>query len=82
MLFDDLGGWINSDLDLNGAIANVETGICGVNPLPVVVAVRSPQTSNFPGHYVLVTGEIVNPDGTKANGRMGSTLRVVFQRSI
>jgi len=65
-VFDDLGGWINSDLDLNGAFAAVETGICNATPLPVIVAVRSPQTNNFPGHYVLATGEIVNPDGSKA----------------
>jgi len=65
VVFDDLGGWINSNLDLNGAFAAVEAGICAATPLPVIVAVRSPRTNNFPGHFVLVTGEIVNPDGSK-----------------
>jgi hypothetical protein len=60
-----LGGWVNSDVNQTQAISTVEKGICGAG-LPVIVAVRSPHSNNFPGHFVLVTGEIVNSDGTKA----------------
>ena len=78
--FSDLGGWVDSDANsganLNQAIAAVEKGICASPPLAVIVGVRSQisqvydQTVNNvyvnATHFVLVTGEIINPDGTKA----------------
>jgi hypothetical protein len=51
---------------LTNAIDVVEKGICAPNPLPVIVAVRSPTSHKFAGHFVVITGEIVNPDGSKA----------------
>ena len=67
VIFDDLGGWANSDVNLNDAVQTVEKGICGATPRPVIVGVRSQVNKNqYPGHFVLITGEIVNPDGSKA----------------
>jgi hypothetical protein len=68
VIFDDLGGFVNSDVNLSDAINTVETAICGNPSVPVIVGVRSPKTGFFelphgPGHFVLITGEIVNPDG-------------------
>ena len=67
LAFDDLGAFVNSNLQFTTAIGTVEQAICAASPLPVIVGVKSPSTGKFPGHYVVVTGEIVNPDdGTKA----------------
>lgn len=57
---------IDSDNDLLAAEAAVETGICNSIPEPVVVAVASPTTNKYPGHFVLVTGEFINADDTKS----------------
>jgi hypothetical protein len=69
--FDDLGGFVDSDVDLNAAEKAVEDELCAQIPHPVIVGVRSPKTGIYdlqhgPGHFVLITGEIINPDGTKA----------------
>ena len=68
LVWDSLGGWTNSDIDLQGAEDTVERGICGTTRLPVIVRVKSQATHKHKdvGHFVLVTGEIVNSDGTKA----------------
>lgn len=66
VIFDNLGGWANSDVNLANATQTVEHGICAATPLPVIVAVRSPKTERYPGHFVLITGEITNQDGSKA----------------
>jgi virginiamycin B lyase len=80
VVFSDLGGWAdsnaNSGANLNQAIATVEQGICASPALPVIVGVRSQNSKIYDQyvngkwvnatHFVLVTGEIINPDGTKA----------------
>src|SRR5271157_511854 len=66
VIFDSLGRWANSDVNLDSAVQTVEKGICSATPLPVIVGVKSPTTGKYPGHFVLITGEIVNPDGSKA----------------
>jgi hypothetical protein len=67
IIFDTLGGWTNSDVNLSSAIQTVESSLCATPSVPVIVGVRSPATGNYPGHFVLVTGEIVNQDdGSKA----------------
>jgi hypothetical protein len=64
--YDNLGGTIDSNVDLAGAEQAVENELCAADPHPVIVGVRSPKTKKYPGHFVLITGEIINPDGTKA----------------
>ena len=68
VIFDDLGGFSNSDLDLADAVETVESGICSATPLPVIVGVRSQKPGLHPlaSHFVVITGEIINPDGSKA----------------
>jgi hypothetical protein len=66
VIFDNLGGWANSDVNLADATQTVEKGICSGTPVPVIVGVKSPKTGKYPGHYVLITGEVINSDGSKA----------------
>jgi hypothetical protein len=72
LVYDNLGGTVDTDVQgLTDAIQAVENEICAESPHPVIVGVRSqhPNASGvykYPGHFVLITGEIVNPDGSKA----------------
>jgi hypothetical protein len=64
--FDTLGGWVDSDTNMSRALDQVSQAVCGTPGLPVIVGVRSPSTGHYVGHFVLVTGQISNPDGSVA----------------
>jgi hypothetical protein len=66
------GGSIDSRVNADPAKAALDEVLCGANPHPVIVGVRStdPNRRGFPGHFVLVTGrnaddtyDIVDPAG-------------------
>jgi hypothetical protein len=68
--YSNLGGTVDSDVSLTGAIQAVESQICASTPHPIIVGVRSHPPNNsgagkYPGHFVLITGELLNPDGSK-----------------
>ena len=64
------GGSINSKVNPDAARAAMDEVLCGSNPHPVIVGVKSTIGPKFPGHFVLVTGrnaddtyDIVDPAG-------------------
>lgn len=59
---NDFAGAEDDDDALDAALCS---GGKGGTPQPVVVGVTSQCSGRFPGHYVLVTGETIEADGTR-----------------
>lgn len=63
--YDELGGSIDSRFNPMAAQDLLETNVCAATPFPVIVAVRSPSSHKFAGHFVLVTGETILISGAR-----------------